>query len=73
MPSAEGRDWTPATDWGIAFRLGTFTLPGSTGKATLHLNVARAWVLSGAGSVFSRYVDLIGFSLTFPQARVPPP
>ena len=73
MPTPEGRDWTPATDWGIAFRLGTFTLPGSTGKATLHLNVARAWVLSGAGSVFSRYVDLIGFSLTFPQARVPPP
>jgi len=72
MPTAGGRDWTPATDWGIAFRLGTFRLPASTSKGMLHVNIARAWVFGAASSAFSRYVDLIGFSLTFPQSRVPP-
>jgi hypothetical protein len=73
MPTATGRDWAPATDWGIAYRLGTFPLPGSTGRATLHLNLARAWVLGAAGAVFSRTVDLVGLSLTFPNTKVPPP
>jgi hypothetical protein len=73
LPAESGRDWTPATDWGVAFRLGTFTLPGSTGKGMLHVNVARAWVFGAAGGAFTRYVDLVGFSVTFPQTRVPPP
>jgi hypothetical protein len=72
LPTSAGRDWAPATDWGVSFRLGRFPLPGMTAKAMLHLNVARAWLFGAGNSPFSRYVDLVGFSLTFPQTASSP-
>ena len=65
------REWTPATDWGFAYRLSTFRFPGSNQKAALHVNVARAWILSGGAALFKSSVDLVGLSITFlqPDAR----
>jgi hypothetical protein len=61
------REWTPATDWGFAYRLGSFRFPASTQKAALHVNVARAWILSGGAALFKSSVDLVGLSFTFSQ------
>ena len=65
LPGSAGREWTPATDWGFAYRLGRFPFPGADRKATLHVNVARAWLLAGGGALFKSAVDLVGLSLTF--------
>jgi hypothetical protein len=65
LPGSAGREWTPATDWGFAYRLGRFRFPGADRKATLHVNVARAWLLAGGGALFKSAVDLVGLSLTF--------
>ncbi len=69
VPTDAGREWTPATDWGFAVKLGTFTLPGMSDRATLHVNVARAWILGTAASLFGGSVDLVGLSVTFPQSQ----
>ena len=58
------RTWQPATDMGFSFRLVDLTLPGKR-QGTLHLNVARAWILGGPESLLSSSVDLAGLSLTF--------
>lgn len=58
------RSWQPATDMGFSFRLVDLTLPGRR-QGTLHLNVARAWILGGPESLLSSSVDLAGLSLTF--------
>jgi hypothetical protein len=69
VPTSTGREWTPATDWGFAYRLGTFKFPGYDGKATLHVDFAKAWLFLGAGSLFDSSVDLAGFSMTFSRNR----
>lgn len=58
------RAWQPATDMGFSFRLVDLTLPGKR-QGTLHLNVARAWILGGPESLLNSSVDLAGLSLTF--------
>jgi hypothetical protein len=58
------RAWQPATDLGFSYRLLDITLPGKR-QGTLHLNVARAWILGGAESLLTSTVDLAGLSLTF--------
>ena len=66
LPNGRGsREWKPATDWGIAYRIVDFTFPGSGRRASLHLNLAKAWVLNDAAGAFPGTVDLAGFSLTF--------
>jgi hypothetical protein len=67
MPAPGGdRDWKPATDWGFAFRLFDFKFPVGNRPASLHLNIARAWVFANAGSVpFDSSINLAGFSVTF--------
>jgi len=66
VPSRDGgRTWKFATNYGIGFRLFDFTWPGQR-RATLHGNLAKAWVLSGlADAVSGRTMDFAGFSLTF--------
>jgi hypothetical protein len=58
------RAWQPATDLGISYRLIDLQLPGSR-QGTLHLNLARAWLLGGSDSFINSSVDLAGLSLTF--------
>jgi hypothetical protein len=65
LPAADGRQWTAATDWGLAYRLGTFRFPGTTQRAALHINFAKAWVFAGASSFASGSIDLAGLSVTF--------
>lgn len=62
--SSSTRAWVPATDLGISYRLFDLTLPGTRREGTLHLNLARAWILGQSGSVVASTVDLAGFSLT---------
>jgi hypothetical protein len=69
VPSINGRVWTPATDWGFAYRLGTFSFPGTAGRATLHVNFAHAWVFGGADTTVNGNVDIAGFSLTFARPQ----
>jgi hypothetical protein len=59
------RDWTPAADWGFSYHLLDFDVPGGTWRAGLHLNLAKAWVLSGPQGLVNTSVDLAGFSVTF--------
>ena len=65
VPTPRGnRDWVPATDLGVSYRLMDVTLPGNR-QGTLHVNVARAWILGGSASLVSQSVDLAGLSITF--------
>jgi hypothetical protein len=69
LPSSGGRAWAPATDYGVAYRLGRFTVPGTHTRATAHLNLAKAWVFADVAGRTNGTVDLAGFSFTF--ARPP--
>jgi hypothetical protein len=63
------REWRPATDWGFAYRLTDFTLPGVGRPATLHINFAKAWLLGGPGNLAQTSVNLAGFSITMSRQR----
>ena len=66
LPARDGtREWKPATDLGLSYELVDFTMPGNGRAATLHLNLAKAWVVGGSSSVVDSSLDLIGFSFTF--------
>jgi len=67
VPTAQGtREWKPATDWGVAYRLFDFRVPVSHRPASFHVNFVRAWMLGNAGNFnFKSNVDLAGFSMTF--------
>jgi hypothetical protein len=72
LPTSRGtRAWTPAADWGFSYRLVDFRFPGSIRQASLHLNVATAWVFAGPEGLGRTSIDLAGFSITF--ARNPTP
>lgn len=60
-----GRAWKVATNYGIAYRLAQFTLPATTRAALLHLNLAKAWLLSAGPNVQTRSTDFVGLSMTF--------
>ena len=66
LPSRTGaRTWKVAANYGIGYRLADFMFPGKR-LASLHVNAARAWVISDITDVVSgRTVDFAGFSLTF--------
>ena len=65
VPAPGGtREWVPATDLGFSYRLVELTLPGRRRQGTLHLNVARAWILGASGGFIGNTVDLAGLSLT---------
>jgi hypothetical protein len=70
LPNGQNsREWKPATDWGIGYRLFDFTFPGTEQRSSLNLNLAKAWVLADPIGVFPGTVDLVGFSLTFKRSR----
>jgi hypothetical protein len=63
--SGRGREWRPATDLGVSYRLIDMNLPGSQRQGSLHLNFARAWIMGGSESLVNSSVDLVGLSWTF--------
>jgi hypothetical protein len=71
LPNGNAREWRPATDWGIAYRCFDFTFPGTDRRASLHLNLAKAWVIGGPSNVVKSSIDLAGFSVTFKKTPAP--
>jgi len=71
VPTADGRrEWRPATDWGVAYRLFDFRVPGTHRPASFHVNFVKAWMLNHVGNAsFNSTVDLAGFSVTFKKKR----
>jgi hypothetical protein len=68
VPTQSGtREWKPATDWGFSYRLFDFRFPGTERLATMHVNVAKAWVFAGPSNLFKTNIDLAGFSMTLKQ------
>jgi hypothetical protein len=65
------REWRPATDYGIAYRVADFTFPGVDRRATLHFNLAKAWVMGGPSNVVKSSITLAGFSVTFKKNEKP--
>jgi len=70
LPARYGnRTWKFATNYGVGWRLSDFTFPGQR-PASLHVNLAKAWVLSDVSDVATgRTMDFVGFSLTFNKDR----
>jgi hypothetical protein len=60
-----GRTWSAATDWGFSWSLFDFRMPGTDRPSTVHLNMARVWVLGGSAAVMPGELYLAGFSITF--------
>jgi hypothetical protein len=60
-----GRTWSAATDWGFSYSLFDFRVPGMDRPSTLHLNMARVWVLGANGLTVPGELYLAGFSITF--------
>ena len=66
VPTRRGnREWKPATDLGISYQLFDFRFPGNQADATLHVNVAKAWVVGNQGSFIDSSVELAGLSVSF--------
>jgi len=65
LPNGRSRDWQPATDWGVAFRLTDFRFPGTGQWVSLHFNFAEAWLLTGQPAMAKSKIELAGFSFTF--------
>jgi hypothetical protein len=60
-----GRVWKVAANYGIGYKLLTFTMPGSR-PASLHVNLAKTWLLSESiDLVGGRSTDFVGISITF--------
>jgi len=66
VPTPGGtRAWRPATDIGVSYRLIDIKIPGSRRQGTLHVNLAKAWLLGSSASFINSTVDLVGLSVTF--------
>ncbi len=65
VPTPNGREWRPATDLGISYQLFDFKFPGSQADATMHVNIAKAWVVGNQGSFIDSSVELAGLSVSF--------
>ena len=64
VPTSDGgRAWKLASNYGIAYRLGQFKFMGRT--TFLHLNLAKAWLLSIGPDVPTKSTDFAGLSFTF--------
>lgn len=66
LPSYNGaRTWKVAVNYGMGYRLFTFSLLGKR-PAELHVNFAKTWIVSDTTDLaVSRSIDVVGFSLTF--------
>jgi hypothetical protein len=58
------REFSPATDWGVTYRL--FTV----GRSTVHFNLVHAWMLANRVNLIESNITLAGFSVSFrPHAQ----
>jgi len=66
VPTRNGaRVWKIAANYGIGYRLLDFRFPGGR-PAALHVNLAKAWLLSDVADVVSgRTTDFVGLSISF--------
>ena len=65
LPTADGKErWSPATHWGFSYRLTDFRFPWTSRPTTLHMNIARVWVLGQSQLPTAGEMYLAGFSLT---------
>lgn len=70
VPTVDGsRAWKLATNYGIAYRLVEFTLPGTDRRAYLHLNVVKAWLFSAGPNVPTSSTEFVGLSITFKKTQ----
>jgi hypothetical protein len=60
-----GRSWSAATDWGFSYSLFDFRMPGMDRRSTVHLNMARVWMLGANAVEMPGELYLAGFSITF--------
>jgi hypothetical protein len=69
LPARNGtRVWKVAANYGIGYRLVDFNLLGK--PASLHVNLAKAWLLSGVADVVGgRTTDFVGLSISFKRTR----
>lgn len=65
VPTPDGREWKPATDLGVSYQLLDFKFPGRHRVATLHVNLAKAWVVGNQESFVDSSVELAGLSVSF--------
>jgi hypothetical protein len=68
LPSIDGTPtWSAATDWGFSYGLFDFRVPRAQRPATLHLNLARVWVLGPTSLATAGEMYVAGFSVSFKQ------
>jgi len=72
LPSVDGgQRWSPATHWGFSYQLFDFRFPGTSRPSTLHLNLARVWIMGESRLPTTGEMYLAGFSLTFKRSGEP--
>jgi hypothetical protein len=66
LPSVNGgQTWSAAADWGFSFSLFDFRMPGVRRPSTVHVNMARVWILGNDPRPATGELYLAGLSLTF--------
>jgi len=61
------QNWSAATDWGFSFRLFDLRVPLVGRPGTVHLNMARVWMLGNGNVASAGETYLAGLSLSFKQ------
>jgi hypothetical protein len=68
LPTLQGTTtWTAAADWGFSYGLFDLRVPVVGRPGTVHLNIARVWLLGVGGVPVTGETYLAGFSLSLKQ------
>lgn len=68
LPTLQGTTtWTAAADWGFSYGLFDLRVPVVARPGTVHLNIARVWLLGAGGLPVTGETYLAGFSLSLKQ------
>jgi hypothetical protein len=67
-PGLDGaQNWSAATDWGFSVRLFDLRVPIAGRPGSVHLNMARVWMLGNSNVAAAGETYLAGLSLSFKQ------
>ena len=67
-PGLDGtQNWSAATDWGFSLRLFDLRVPIAGRPGSVHLNMARVWMLGNSNVASASETYLAGLSLSFKQ------
>jgi hypothetical protein len=67
-PGIDGlQNWSAATDWGFSVRLFDLRVPIARRPGSVHLNMARVWMLGNSSFAATGETYLAGLSLSFKQ------